>query len=175
MNDCGRTPAVIQKGKAGERRTRLAVALATVGGVGYFPIAPGTAGSLVAVVATGLLARLPISRAALAALLGALAAALFALGVWAAGKAEKVFGCTDPSQVVVDEVAGQVLTLLVAPCAHWRWLVGGFLIFRALDIWKPWPARAAERISGGWGIMLDDAIAGLYGLALLTITGMILK
>ena len=95
------------------------------------------------------------------------------LGVWAAGEAEKFFGRTDPGQVVMDEVVGQMLTFLLIPHATWKWLVGGFLLFRAFDIVKPFPARQAERIPRGWGIMLDDVIAGVYGLAVLAVIGLV--
>ncbi len=152
-----------------ERRTGPAIWIATAGGAGYFPIAPGTAGSLVGVAVVGGLAQLPIGRLASIAALAAAALALFAAGVWAAGEAEKFFGRTDPGQVVMDEVVGQMVTFLLIPHATWKWLVGGFILFRVFDIVKPFPARQAERIPRGWGIMMDDVIAGVYGLAMLTI------
>ncbi len=119
------------------------------------------------------LGRLPLHRPAAIAVLAVSCAALFALGVWAAGEAEKFFGRTDPGQVVVDEVVGQMLTFLLLPHATWKWLVGGFLLFRAFDIVKPFPARQAERIPRGWGIMLDDVVAGLYSLAVLAVIGLV--
>jgi phosphatidylglycerophosphatase A len=119
------------------------------------------------------LARLPLRGAASIAVLAAASLALFAIGVWAAGEAEKFFGRTDPGQVVVDEVVGQMLTFLLIPHATWKWLVGGFLLFRAFDIVKPFPARQAERIPRGWGIMVDDVIAGVYGLAVLAVIGLV--
>jgi phosphatidylglycerophosphatase A len=144
-----------------------------MGGAGYFPLAPGTAGSLVGVALVVGLARLPLGRAALIAVLAAASLAIFALGVWAAGEAEEFFGRTDPGQVVVDEVVGQMLTFLLLPHATWKWLLAGFLLFRVFDIVKPFPARQAERISRGWGIMLDDVVAGLYGMAVLAVIGLI--
>jgi phosphatidylglycerophosphatase A len=119
------------------------------------------------------LGQLPLRRAAAVAVLAAASLALFAAGVWAAGEAETFFGRTDPGQVVIDEVVGQMLTFLVIPHATWKWLVGGFLLFRTFDIVKPFPARQAERIPRGWGIMLDDVIAGVYGLAVLAVIGLI--
>jgi phosphatidylglycerophosphatase A len=119
------------------------------------------------------LGQLPLSRPAAIAVLAAASLALFPLGVWAAGKAEELLGRTDPGQVVVDEVVGQMLTFLLLPHATWKWLVGGFLLFRALDIVKPFPARQAERISRGWGIMLDDVVAGVYGMAVLAVIGLV--
>jgi phosphatidylglycerophosphatase A len=121
------------------------------------------------------LGRLPLRGAASIAMVGAVAVALFAVGVWAAGEAETYFGRTDPGQVVVDEVVGQMLTLLLIPHATWRWLAGGFLLFRAFDIVKPFPARQAERIPRGWGIMVDDVIAGVYGMAVLAVIGLVIR
>ncbi len=156
-----------------ERRAGPAIWMATAGGAGYFPIAPGTAGSLVGVAVVVGLGQLPLHRAASIAVLAAASLALFPLGVWAAGKAEAFFGRTDPGQVVVDEVVGQMLTFLLLPHATWKWLVGGFLLFRAFDMVKPFPARQAERIPRGWGIMLDDVVAGVYGMAVLTVIGLV--
>jgi phosphatidylglycerophosphatase A len=144
-----------------------------VGGAGYFPIAPGTAGSLVGVAVVAGLVRLPLPRLASIALLGTIGLGIFALGVWAAGEAEIFFGRTDPGQVVVDEVVGQMVTFLLIPHATWKWWVGGFILFRAFDIVKPFPARQAERIPRGWGIMLDDVVAGGYGMAVLAVIGLI--
>jgi phosphatidylglycerophosphatase A len=155
--------------KSSERRRGAAVWVATAGGAGYFPVAPGTAGSLVGVAIVAGLHQLPLPPAALVAILGAASGALFALGVWAAGEAEKFFGRTDPGQVVVDEVVGQMLTFLLLPRLTLGWLLLGFLLFRVFDIFKPFPARQAERFSRGWGIMLDDVVAGVYGLCVLTV------
>jgi phosphatidylglycerophosphatase A len=69
--------------------------------------------------------------------------------------------------VVIDEVVGQMVTLLAWPDASWKLLLAGFVLFRILDVIKPFPAGRAENAPGGWGIMLDDVIAGAYGLALL--------
>lgn len=121
------------------------------------------------------LAQLPLHHAAAIGVLAATSLALCALGVWAAGKAEDFFGRTDPGHVVVDEVVGQMLTFLLFPHATWKWLLGGFLLFRAFDIVKPFPARQAERIPRGWGIMLDDVIAGLYSLAVLALIGLVVR
>jgi len=156
-----------------ERRAGPAIWIATAGGVGYCPIAPGTAGSLVGLGVLEALAQLPLGRSAAVAVLAA--AAIFALGVWAAGEAENHFGRTDPGQVVIDEVAGQILSLTLLPHATWKWRVGGFVLFRALDVIKPYPARQAERFPRGWGIMLDDIVAGLYGMIVLAIAGLIIR
>jgi len=88
--------------------------------------------------------------------------AVVAVGTWAADRAALRLGPSDPRQVVVDEVAGQMLTLLFVP-PTWRALVLGFLLFRVFDILKPFPARALERLPGGAGIMADDLAAAIYG------------
>ncbi len=158
-----------------EPRRGLAVWIATSAGAGYFPIAPGTAGSAVGVLIVAGLGRLPLQVAWQVALIGIVAAGLFAAGVWAAGEAEKFFGRIDPGQVVIDEVVGQMVTLLARPRASWKWLLAGFLLFRAFDILKPFPARRVERLRGGWGIMVDDGIAGIYGLVVMVVAGFVLR
>jgi len=166
-----RTP----RGSVTERRAGPAIWIATAGGAGYFPIAPGTAGSLVGVAVVACLGQLPLGRIGASAVLAVAMVVLLLVGVRAAGEAEKYFGRTDPGQVVVDEVVGQMLALLLFPQSNWRWLVGGFLLFRAFDIAKPFPARQAERIPGGWGIMLDDVVAGSYVLAVLAVIGLVTR
>lgn len=141
--------------------------MATCAGIGYFPLAPGTVGSLLAVGLVAALARLPMAVPGLRAELAAAAAVIFGLGVWAAGRAEESFGRTDPGEVVIDEVVGQIVTFLGRPQVSWRWLLAGFLLFRLFDVIKPFPARRAEKLHGGWGIMLDDVAAGVYSLAAL--------
>jgi phosphatidylglycerophosphatase A len=158
-----------------EKRAGLAVWIATAGGAGYFPIAPGTAGSAVGVALVVGLARLNLNRLWSSLILGVAALLLFAVGVWATGEAEKFFARVDPGQAVIDEVVGQVITLLLVPHGTWKWLLAGFLLFRVFDIIKPFPARQAEQLPRGWGIMIDDVVAGLYGLGVLTAAGLILR
>ena len=140
--------------------TSLGVGIATVGGVGWFPIAPGTAGSAVGVVIY-LLTRGWSAPAQVAVLLG-----VTVVGVWAAGVAESEFKKEDPGPVVIDEVAGQLLTLLLTGVG-WKGAIAGFFIFRLFDIVKPFPARQLERLHGGFGIMADDLMAAVYGLGLM--------
>lgn len=158
-----------------EKRAELPVWIATCAWTGYFPIAPGTAGAAVGAALAGILAQLPLSRGQRTAAIAGVAAILFALGVWAAGHAEKFFGRRDPGQVVIDEVVGQMVAFLGRPAFRWRWLALGFVLFRLFDILKPFPARRAERLAGGWGIMLDDLLAGGYSLAALTVVGFMLR
>ena len=124
-------------------------------------MAPGTAGSAVGLALVIALRQTPLD----APLVGRIAwpssrRLLFAVGVWSAGKAEKAFGRVDPGQVVIDEVVGQIITFVATPRISWLGLIAGFILFRAFDIVKPFPARQAERIPGGWGIMLDDVDCG---------------
>src|SRR5262249_46176887 len=134
--------------------------LATGLGSGYAPWIPGTFGS-----ALGLLVAFTLAFGGPAATAGGLAV-LTALGVWAAGLAEKVLGTQDPGAVVVDEIAGQILTLAFLPQTP-RVVIAGFVLFRILDVAKPFPARRLESLPGGSGIMADDLVAGLYANLLL--------
>ena len=142
--------------------SRLAVFLATAGGAGYAPVAPGTAGS-----AVGVLLYFMTWKWTLASQL-ALLLVVSILGVWASHEAARHFGSEDPGPVVIDEVAGQLLTLIFAGGSPVTLLVG-FLLFRALDIVKPWPARRFEDLPGGLGIMADDLMVGFYGRAILLV------
>lgn len=152
-----------------------AVWVATCGGVGYVPIAPGTAGSAVGLVLVAALGRAPLGQPWLSSILAVAAVGIFFLGVWAASGAEKYFGRVDPGHVVIDEVVGQLLTFLARPDASWKWLLAGFVLFRIFDVVKPFPARQAERLPRGWGIMTDDVVAGLYSLAAVLILGYALQ
>jgi phosphatidylglycerophosphatase A len=135
-------------------RTRLALAIATVFGVGYAPIAPGTFGS-----AAGLLLwwLLPASTAIQAAAI----VIIFVAGSWGGSVAERHFGRTDPGQVVADEVMGMLITLFLNPVG-WPGALAGFLLFRVFDVIKPYPANRLEQLHGGVGVMADDAMAAVY-------------
>ena len=143
---------------------RWALRLATWGGVGYFPFAPGTAGSVAAVVmgyAWVVLSGAPAWTLALPALL------LIPAGAWAARAAEREFGNEDPGAVVVDEVSGQWLALIAAREGVWLdWALALFL-FRVFDVWKPGPIRKLERLPRGYGVIADDVAAGLCAMMLL--------
>lgn len=141
--------------------TRLAVLLATFGYVGLCPIAPGTAGSAAALVLFAAL-RYAVPPPASPAVEVAAILAIFAAGCWAGSEAERHYGRTDPGAVVLDEVLGMLMTLALIPVS-WKGALLGFLLFRAFDIVKPFPARQCERLHGGLGIMADDAVAGIYG------------
>ncbi len=169
------------------RRTLVdyfALAVATCG-VGYLPVAPGTWGSAVGVGIYLLFRSASAPAFAYAALKGWNVAALesarsaFVLlallaltlaGTWAATRAEKLLARKDPAAVVVDEVAGQLITFLAVPFNAGSWaIVAGFLAFRAFDIWKPYPIRRLEALESGLGIMADDVLAGAYAATLMSL------
>jgi phosphatidylglycerophosphatase A len=195
-----------------ERKPRFAIFIATAGGLGYFPRAPGTLGSLAGIA----LAVAPVWFVVLSeafyvrghgddagfflrwksgnidpvfALQLVLTIMIAVTGLWSANRAAKFWQIKDPQRVVIDEVSGQHLTLLlgcgvplwwkplqaafagnetplglisVTSALNWKYLLLGFVLFRLFDIWKPAPARQAESLPGGWGIMADDWIAGIY-------------
>ncbi len=128
-------------------------------GTGLSPWAPGTIGSLVALLPWWFWLRHLEPALYLAWL-----AFAFGLGTWAAGWVIGKTRIEDPSVVVWDEFVGQWLALLLVP-PGWTWLLAGFVLFRLFDIWKPWPVRWADRkLHGGFGAMFDDVLAGLYAL-----------
>jgi phosphatidylglycerophosphatase A len=134
----------------------LAVFVASFGYVGYFPFAPGTAGSLAALPLFALIRWSGLPWIELAAIV-----VVFAVGVWAASGTEVALGRKDPGIVVIDEVLGMLITLAVMPLSI-SGIVLGFLFFRVLDVIKPYPAAQLEHLHGGLGIMADDAVAGIY-------------
>ena len=136
--------------------TRFAVLLATVGYCGYFPIAPGTVGS-----AAGLAVYLLVWWTQSLLLEVGLIAVTFAAGTWAATHAERFFGGIDPGPVVIDEVLGMLVTLAFIPVGR-SGALAGFFLFRVFDVIKPYPADRLEKFHGGFGIMADDAMAGIY-------------
>ena len=169
---------------APKRRTAsdyVALAIATCG-VGYLPVAPGTLGSLVG---AGLYLSISgwfygvleanaqrtssnllyVFTPQLAFML-LLTFATTMVGIWAATRTEKAIQRKDPSIVVIDEVAGQMIALLSGPFwLHTWWSVlSAFLLFRLFDIWKPYPIRRLEGLESGLGIMADDVLAGVYAL-----------
>jgi len=153
----------------------LRIMLVTVFGLGFLRPAPGTWGSLPPViVALGLLTltskHWPIDVAM------ALIAIVFTVCCIVLGPfSERFFQTSDPRQVVADETAGQAIALLFLPwdAGHWRWNLAlaalAFVAFRAFDVLKPPPADAAQRLPAGWGIVVDDLLAGLYALILVTL------
>ena len=137
---------------------RLALVIASVAGAGYSPLVPGTAGSLVTLVAVWFLPFTPLTLA------GTLVT-VTVIGTWAAHRVERALGRKDPSVIVIDEVAGMLMSVLLLPRTI-PVLVTAFLLFRLFDIWKPFPAHESQALSGGLGVMLDDLVAGAYTLIL---------
>jgi phosphatidylglycerophosphatase A len=132
--------------------------LASVFGAGYAPVASGTVGSFVTVVAIWLLPLTPL-RIAIALVVVTL------IGIWSGSRVERLLGKKDPGVIVIDEVAGMLLSVILLPPTI-PVLVTAFLLFRLFDIWKPFPARESQALTGGMGVMVDDLVAGVYALVL---------
>jgi len=137
-------------------RSQVAIAFASFGYVGFAPVAPGTVGSAAAI-PFFLLLRLAHS----AWLEIAVCAAIVAAGAWSARITEQALGVEDPGPVVIDEVVGMFVSLLFLPATPLV-VLAGFVAFRVFDIIKPWPADRLEHVPGGWGVMADDVMAGVY-------------
>ena len=135
----------------------------TVFKIGYLPIAPGTWGSLAALIVWYVLVG-HISSMTLIALI----VIIFALGVYTSSVLEINLTIKDPSIVVIDEWVGQWIVLLFLPKSM-VWGLLAFLLFRLFDIWKPYPIYKLDDMHGGWGIMLDDVLAGIYALVVISI------
>ena len=155
----------------------IAVFVATGFGAGFIPIGPGTWGSIVGLLsAYGLIAAFGSNTLFLQNALIAASAVFAALGVWASNRAEKIFDRKDAGQIVIDEVFGQIISFVfIAPYlaglgASWRWwMIAGFVLFRAFDIFKPYPINRLQSLSGGLGVMMDDALAGVYAAVALSL------
>src|SRR5262245_12117385 len=159
----------------------VALAIATCG-VGYFPIAPGTLGALVGVAIYVALwswlyqlleayafrnrrGLIEVFKTQLAVML-VLNLLITLAGIWAPSRSERAMQKKDPSIVVIDEVAGQMIALLSGPVWMHTWwsILSAFILFRLFDIWKPYPVRRLESLESGLGIMADDVLAGVYAL-----------
>jgi len=148
---------------------RFFLILATGFGVGYAPFAPGTLGTLIAIPVYLLLSAIssPVYELTLIS--------FFFLSVWVSEYAEKHFGKTDDQRIVIDEVVGFLVTMLWIPKTA-SFILIGFILFRFFDILKPFPIRHLERrLKGGWGVVLDDVMAGVYANVVLQIVRLIVK
>jgi phosphatidylglycerophosphatase A len=171
MNSAARPP------EAKVKKPRISLAIATAFGLGYLPKAPGTFGSLggaavmvlvwsrflhcksIDVYIHDVYLIIPVQGLTiLTALL------ISGVGVFVASSTARYLGTKDPQIVVIDEVSGQLISYfgIGAAAVNWKYLLLGFILFRVFDIWKPFPARQAESLPGGLGIMADDWIAGFY-------------
>ena len=149
---------------------RLAVLLATGFGIGYIPVAPASWASLgTALCLIPFLPRLDPWT------LGAVILPMIPLGVWAAGEAERTLG-HDAGPIVIDEVAGMLLSVWGVPLGGSPivMLALAFVLFRCLDIWKPFPIRQSHRLAGGWGVMVDDILAAAVTNLLLRLAAALL-
>jgi phosphatidylglycerophosphatase A len=136
---------------------RVGLFIATCGYLGYVPVAPGTFGSAAGLAVFFLVRSTGSTMVEVAAI-----AVLFAIGIWSGTVAEHHFGGIDPAPVVMDEVVGMLITLAFIPVSVTGAIVG-FLVFRVLDVFKPWPSARFERLPGGLGVMADDGMAAIYG------------
>jgi len=150
--------------------TRIALAISTFFGCGYFRNGPGTAGSAAGILVAWLLHKYAEFGPTQILVLGLI---LLWPAIWASTRTERYLKKTDPGMVVIDEVLGQWLTLAGAAVWNWKAYLAAFLLFRLFDIWKPQPARWAEGLPGGTGIVLDDLVAGLYGALILYLGGLL--
>lgn len=136
---------------------RFILFLSSNAGLGYFPFAPGTVGTLAGIPAFYLLAHFP------APLYAATWAGLLFLAFWSAGQAGKIYGVVDDGRIVIDELVGYLVTVAFLPFS-WPAALLGFIFFRLFDIAKPPPASWFDRrLKNGYGVVLDDVAAGLYG------------
>ena len=143
-------------GRKGSFLNKFVIFIATGGYAGFFPYAPGTVGALVGILFCFLFSNFPLSIYLLST------TTLFFLGVWAADRAENSFARKDSPRIVIDEVVGYLATMVLIPFTLGN-TVGGFLFFRLFDIIKPPPARKIDRqMTGGFAVMLDDVVAGIY-------------
>jgi len=143
-----------------------AVGIATAGGAGFAPKAPGTAGSIVGVLIYVLMERLQVGAYYLHAIIF-----FFIVGIWASSRVENLWG-HDSQRIVIDEVVGQMITFGMAAGRYQLsafYIFLGFGLFRLFDIVKPFPIRRFERFKGGLGVIADDVAAGLYALAVLSL------
>jgi len=150
---------------------RQIILLAVTGaGVGYLPWLPGTLGTCLAIPLSLALNQLAIHGiySALIALLG-----FIAFAIWASGKAAVMLGAKDPQVIVIDEIAGFLIANFLNQSKPSS-LILAFMLFRFFDIVKPFPAKRSEKLPGGFGIVLDDMVAGVYALLVLSLLGQVL-
>ena len=142
----------------------LAKTLATGFGAGYSPLAPGTAGALLATLGIGLWAEYGnithLSEWTQIVILSGLSVLTLGIGVWCCQLLEKEWG-KDPQRIVIDEILGIFVALIAVPL-NWKTIAAAFVLFRLFDIWKPLGVRKMESVGNGWGVMLDDLLAGIY-------------
>jgi phosphatidylglycerophosphatase A len=150
---------------AARRAPLWATLVATLFGAGRLKPGPGTWGSVATVLLWAFASsRIPVASRTWATIIAAIAVTL--VGIPAATLVVRASGLKDPQFVVVDEVAGQLVTLIAVPLA-WKTFLAGLILFRVFDIWKPFPIRRLERLPEGTGIVVDDLGAGFYALSIM--------
>jgi phosphatidylglycerophosphatase A len=137
----------------------LPLLTATGFGSGFFPIAPGTVGTAVAIPLVFLASQMLFPYVYIGTTI-----IIFLIGVWSCNYAEEYFGKKDPGHANIDEILGYFVTMFLVPI-NIKTLILGFFVFRFFDITKIPPVKQVEKVPGGMGIMLDDFLAGLYSLA----------
>jgi phosphatidylglycerophosphatase A len=148
---------------------KILAVIASGFGLGYVPFAPGTAGSLLAIPIWLLCVNYAVSWP----IYLLITVILIGIGLLACAEGERRWG-HDPGRVVIDEVAGQWLTLLIAGQSGIGWLIAAFVLFRLFDIWKPGPVDKLQNLPGAWGVMCDDLLAGVFGGIILLIASMLI-
>ena len=144
------------------------ILIATGLGLGFSPIAPGTVGALGGCLIAYLLTQYTVFHVLV---LASLIVLFFFLGVYSSNKLEPVWG-KDPSKIVIDEVVGMWIALLMIP-SGWIYSVAAFILFRFFDIYKPLFINKMENLKGGWGIMMDDVLAGIYANVIIQLFSLI--
>jgi phosphatidylglycerophosphatase A len=148
-------------------RTRIALTIATFFGVGFLPVAPGTYGTAAAIPLAWWMSHYSTPWQLFTATVVTL------VGIWAAALTGRYLGVVDASQIVVDEVAGLLVTMIGVPFT-WQTALAGFLLFRLFDITKPWPAWYFDRkVKNGAGVVLDDIAAGIYSRGCLALLALV--
>ena len=162
-------PAITDRGrKPSGFADYFSLVIATGFGTGLSPVAPGTFGSIVGLAAYLLVVLLRLPFGIHYGVMMVLSIWISYIGIWTATRTAQIYGVHDPGQVVVDEIAGQFITLAFLPIGAPVYLIIlGFILFRAFDIIKPYPIRDLEFLYSGLGIMADDILAGLYAGVLL--------
>lgn len=146
----------------------VARVIATWFGCGFWPAGPGTLGAAAAIAIACLL----VSYAGWSPLaIGLMGLVSVAPGIWASAIEADTCGRKDPGHIVIDEVAGQWITIAGATHMNWKSWLAAFVLFRLFDIWKPAPVRQLEHLPGGVGVMADDVMAGVYGALVLALAG----
>ena len=152
-------------------KSKIAWLIATVGGIGKFPVGPGTVGTIPGVILWWLTTLLPDSYSLLTIIIIQLGlfVLIFFIGLWSSTIAEKVIGKKDPSEVVIDEAVSPLITFLGIAAFSWEIAIIGFVLNRIFDIWKPYPINRLQDFKSGWGIMIDDVASAIVSAVFLRV------